>query len=132
MDGAILATLKGLLVDLDIQSSVKLDDSKANECTSVDQTTYPSHGIVTVPLHFPQNGVPTIEVARPLCSNVSSPDSFQTDNTVLYLITVVAPPIVQTLVNQLTLTFSEANLTFVDKRSIQQVFKTNGFVLLAI
>ena len=37
----------------------------------------------------------------------------QTDKTALYLITVVAPPIVQKLVDQAKLTFSAANITYV-------------------
>ena len=35
VDGAILATLKGLLVDLDVKSNVKLDDSKRFDVVSL-------------------------------------------------------------------------------------------------
>ncbi len=38
----------------------------------------------------------------------------QTDETALYLISVVAPPIVQQLVDQSELKFNAANITYVD------------------
>ena len=37
----------------------------------------------------------------------------QLDDTVLYLIGAVAPPIVQSLVDQAELTFNQANITYV-------------------
>ncbi|KAF8314052.1 hypothetical protein DL93DRAFT_2167525 [Clavulina sp. PMI_390] len=84
VDGAILAALKNLYINLDVTSSLHLDD----------------YGVT---LSFAQNHVPAI-----------------TDSTALYLIGAVAPPIVQTLVNNASLTFSQANISSITN---------NGFAL---
>ena len=46
-----------------------------------------------------------------------------TDDTALYLIGVVAPPIVQTLVDQANLTFSEANITDISDNGFNLALK---------
>lgn len=48
--------------------------------------------------------------------------SSQTDETALYLIGVVAPPIVQDLVSGSVLSFNEANITFVSLHLIDKPF----------
>ncbi|KAA1471743.1 hypothetical protein DENSPDRAFT_133322 [Dentipellis sp. KUC8613] len=75
VDGAILGSLKNLQIELDVDSSVKIDD-------------FPTD------LSFKQFNVTAV-----------------TDNTALYLIGAVAPPIVQDIVNQAVLSFSAANIT---------------------
>ncbi|TFY72142.1 hypothetical protein EVG20_g865 [Dentipellis fragilis] len=75
VDGAILNSLKNLQIELDVDSSVKIDD-------------FPTD------LAFKQFNVTAV-----------------TDNTALYLIGAVAPPIVQDMVNQAVLSFNAANIT---------------------
>lgn len=75
VDDAILNALKGLKVDLAIESGLKLDEFATD-------------------LTFNQSGVTAI-----------------TDRTALYLIGVVAPPIVQNLVDGAELKFTQANIT---------------------
>ncbi|KAI6135778.1 hypothetical protein EV401DRAFT_1898270 [Pisolithus croceorrhizus] len=75
VDDAILNALKGLQVELVVDSSVRLDD-------------------YITELAFIQKGV-----------------TADTDRTALYLIGVVAAPIAQELVNNASLSFSEANIT---------------------
>jgi hypothetical protein len=75
VNGAILNALKGLKVDLAIQTGLKLDQ-------------FPTD------LTFVQSGVSAV-----------------TDNTALYLIGAVAPPIVQSLVDGALLKFNQANIT---------------------
>ncbi|TBU46075.1 hypothetical protein BD309DRAFT_663805 [Dichomitus squalens] len=75
VNDAILNSLKNLVVELGIDSAVKIDDYATD-------------------LAFNQSNVKAI-----------------TDDTSLYLIGVVAPPIVQTLVDQSKLTFDAANIT---------------------
>ncbi|KAI6169518.1 hypothetical protein EDD17DRAFT_1748665 [Pisolithus thermaeus] len=75
VDDAILNALKGLQVELAVDSSVRLDD-------------------YITELAFIQKGV-----------------TADTDRTALYLIGVVAAPIARELVNNASLSFSEANIT---------------------
>jgi hypothetical protein len=75
VDAAILNALKGLKVDLAIESGLKLDEYATD-------------------LTFTQSGVTVV-----------------TDNTALYLIGAVAPPIVQNLVDGAELKFTQANIT---------------------
>lgn len=62
-------------------------------------------------LSFEQNNVSAI-VRFVIYSRSPSPEfGFQTDKTALYLVGAIAPPILQHLVDQATLSFSQANIT---------------------
>lgn len=111
MNGAILRDLEGLQVDLGVQSSVSLDDCELHRARV---GSYPFN-------RFYRCNGPRLQSIRRTSSCKSlvpqpvplltALHATQTDHTALYLIGAVAPPIVQALVDQATLAFTQANIT---------------------
>jgi hypothetical protein len=123
--GAILKAVSGLLVNLAIDSNVKLDDCKFDRMLTDSELTgrqmlhhSPSTSSVFQLLY---DDSPT-----KLCQCNILLNFLQVDDTVLYLIGAVAAPIAQSLVDGATLMFTEANITSASLRVWKGAYQSDS------